>query len=162
MKIIYSIVILSFLAIRTCFSQDVRIIDKPGLIEILNNPSDKLHIINFWASWCGPCITELPEFKRVLLESDSSKVDFLFISLDFPSEIDKKLKPFLQKNNFPFEFALMNDTDYNSWIDIVDPGWQGNIPATLFYNNARSIHYFIPGPVDKEILIQTINSHLEN
>jgi thiol-disulfide isomerase/thioredoxin len=117
-------------------------------------------VINFWATWCGPCIKELPDFQKTVNETDGSKVEFLFISLDFPSDAEKKLMPFLKKNNYTFNVCLMTETDYNSWIDEVDPSWQGNIPATLFFNRARKIHHFVAESIDKPQLEKTIQSNL--
>lgn len=162
MKALLIITGISVALVNIIFAQEVRNVSKNELAGILNNPTDKLHVINFWASWCGPCVTELPEFQKTVFESDSSKIDFLFISLDFPSEVEKKLIPFLKKNNYTFNVALMTDIDYNSWIGMVDPDWQGNIPATLFFNNKHTIHYFISEPLDKSKLVHTINSLLIN
>ena len=157
----FLIIFLLFLSSASiCFSQGVQKISKTELVSILNNPSDKLHVINFWATWCAPCVSELPDFQIVVNEADGSKVEFLFISIDFPSDAEKKLASFLKKYNYTFKVCLMNETDYNSWIDEVDPGWQGNIPATLFFNRARKIHHFVAESIDKVQLSQTIQSLL--
>ena len=160
MKAILFIVLLVLSSAAIGFSQEVRKISKAELTDILNNPSDKLHVINFWATWCGPCIKELPDFQKTVNETDAAKVEFLFISLDFPSDAEKKLMPFLKKNNYTFNVCLMTETDYNSWIDEVDSSWQGNIPATLFFNRARKIHHFIAESIDKPQLEKTIQSLL--
>jgi len=160
MKAFLIIALLFLSSASSGFSQGVQKISKTELAGILNNPSDKLHVINFWATWCGPCVTELPDFQKVVNESIGSKVDFLFISLDFPSDAEKKLTPFLKKNNYTFKVCLMTETDYNSWIDEVDSSWQGNIPASLFFNRARKIHHFVAEPIDKVQLSKTIQSLL--
>lgn len=160
MKAFLIIVVLFFVSVTINFAQNIRKISKAELAGILKNPSDKLHVINFWATWCAPCVAELPAFQKTVNESDGSKVDFLFVSLDFPSDADKKLSPFLKKNNYTFNVVLMTETDYNSWIDDVDSAWQGNIPATLFFNHTRNIHHFIAEPLDKNKLLKTIHSFL--
>jgi thiol-disulfide isomerase/thioredoxin len=160
MKAFLIIVVLVLSSASISFSQGIRKISKSELTDILNNTSDKLHVINFWATWCGPCIKELPDFQKTVYETDGSKVEFLFISLDFPSDAEKKLMPFLKKNNYTFNVCLMTETDYNSWIDEVDPSWQGNIPATLFFNRARKIHHFVAESIDKPQLEKTIQSNL--
>jgi thiol-disulfide isomerase/thioredoxin len=160
MKTLIIIVTLFFGSAAISVSQGERKISKAELTSILKNPSDKLHVINFWATWCAPCVAELPEFQKTVNEADGSKVDFLFVSLDFPSDADRKLMPFLKKNNYTFNVVLMTETDYNSWIDDVDPGWQGNIPATLFFNHSRKIRHFIAEPIDKNMLTKTIHSLL--
>lgn len=160
MKLVLIVTALFLISGVDSFAQEFRKISKEELIQIMNDPSDKLHVINFWATWCAPCVKELPEFQKAVIDSDKNKVDFLFVSLDFPSEADKTLMSFLKKNNYAFNVALMTETDYNSWIDQVDPAWQGNIPATLFFNRARKIHHFVGEPMEKPQLIKTIHSLL--
>ncbi len=160
MKLVLIITALLLVSAGNSFAQQFRKISKAELVHILNDPSDKLHVVNFWATWCAPCVKELPGFQQVVKESDTSKVDFLFVSLDFPSDADKKLSAFLKKNNYTFRVALMTDSDYDSWIDEVDPGWQGGIPATLFFNRDRKLHQFISEPMDKNKLEKTIRTLL--
>jgi len=162
MKAFIVVSVIIFSCVNLSVAQEIQKISKADLVKILNDPSDKLHVLNFWATWCAPCVKELPDFQQKVNESDKSKVDFLFISLDFPSDGLKKLTPFMKKNNYTFKVLLMTETDANSWIDLVDPSWQGNIPATLFYNNARKVHHFISESIDKSILDKTINSLLNN
>ena len=162
MKITLFSVFFTIFFVNIVLSQEVRRIGKSELATILADPSDKLYVLNFWASWCGPCVNELPGFQEMVSLSDSSRVEFLFISLDFPSDADRVLLPFLKNNNYTFTALLMTDIDYNSWIDIVNPEWQGNIPATLFFNNFRGLNYFISKPLDKPELEKRINSFLLN
>lgn len=160
MKTIF-VLLLTFVMVNGSLAQGFKRISKAELKAILENPSDKLHVINFWATWCGPCVNELPDFQKVIQETDKSKVDFLFVSLDFPSDADKNLGTFLKKNNYLFDIALMTETDYNSWINLVDPDWQGDIPSTLFFNRARKIHQFNSGAMEKGQLDKTIQSILQ-
>jgi hypothetical protein len=102
----------------------------------------------------------LPHFEKISKEYDRNEVTFFLISLDFPSEIEGKLIPFLKKNKITHEVAVMTDTDYNLWIDTVDPGWQGNIPATLVINNAKKIRSFHPEELDEKQLRELINKSL--
>jgi len=67
------------------------------------------------------------------------KYKFIFVSLDFPKQIDKKLKPFLEKNPLPGDVIVLDDSDSNRWIPEVDPEWSGAIPATVIYNSNRKI-----------------------
>ncbi len=140
--------------------QNVAYIKVPELTKILNSPDNKLFVINFWATWCQPCIIELPHFEKVAKDYDPAKVKFILVSLDFPSQIKSRLIPFLKKNKVTLDVAVMTDVDYNSWIDLIDPLWQGNIPATLFLNNTTKKRYFHMGTVDEPGLKKYINSFL--
>jgi thiol-disulfide isomerase/thioredoxin len=140
--------------------QKIEYLKIPELEKILNNNDNKLYVINFWATWCAPCVSELPVFEKVTRDYDKKKVRFIFISLDFPSQIEKQLVPFLKKNKIDLEIAVMMETDANLWIDKVDPSWQGNIPSTLILNNPKKIRYFHPEAIDEQGLRKIINSYL--
>lgn len=140
--------------------QKIVYIKIPELEKILKDPSNKLIVLNFWATWCPPCVSEISNFENAAKDYDPAKVRFILISLDFPSQVDKQLLPFLKKNKITLDVAVMTDVDYNAWIDKVDPNWQGDIPATLLFNNSRKSRYFHSGEVTEPELKKYINSLL--
>jgi len=140
--------------------QKIEKIKIPELENILKNPDNKLFVVNFWATWCAPCVKELPYFEEVSKDYDPDRVQFILLSLDFPSQIEKQLIPFLKKNKITLNVSVMMDSDFNSWIDKVDSSWQGNIPATLIFNNNKDQRIFFPGELDKSGLRKMINSFL--
>ena len=140
--------------------QNIKYIEIPELETILNNPENKLFVVNFWATWCAPCVKEFPLFEKVSKDYSTSKVEFVMISLDFPSQVEKQLLPFLKKNKVSLKVVLMNDVDYNSWIDKVDKSWQGGIPATLVFNNFKKSRQFHTGEVNEEDLREMIKTNL--
>jgi thiol-disulfide isomerase/thioredoxin len=145
------------------FQVQGQIIEKiklPELEKILNSPEDRLFVVNFWATWCAPCVKELPHFEAVSREYNEADVRFLLVSLDFPSQIEKQLIPFLKKNKIALSVSVMIEPDYNSWIDKVDPAWQGDIPATLFFNNNKKQRNFHSGELDEPGLRKIITSFL--
>ena len=97
--------------------------------------NDTTYLVNFWASWCTPCVEELPAFERVGSEYINQKVKVLLVSLDFPGQIESRLVPFLENHEIRSEVLVLNDPNANMWIDKVDPSWTGAIPATLIYQN---------------------------
>lgn len=140
--------------------QKVEYIKIPDLEKILSSKDNKLFVLNFWATWCGPCVSEMPGFEKVSKDYNHDKVRFILVSLDFPSQIQEQLIPFLKKNNITIEVAVMTDLDYNKWIDKVDTRWQGDIPATLFFNNQRKTRYFHSGELAEADLRKYIDSFL--
>lgn len=140
-------------------AQKIEKIGIPELEKILASPEDVLHVVNLWATWCPPCVTELPYFEKLSKEYHDNEVKFLLISLDFPSQIESRLIPFLKTNNITADVRVMTNIDYNSWIEKVDSSWQGNIPVTLFFNNARKIKYFHPSEVTENELRDLIIKH---
>jgi thiol-disulfide isomerase/thioredoxin len=163
MKNYYVFIFVLFLFIfktETSAGQQLTQIRVPELEKILSAKEDKLFVINFWATWCPPCVRELPHFQKVAKEFHKDEVSFLLVSIDFPSQIETHLKPFLKKNNVTLDVALMMDTDQNEWIDKVDPSWQGNIPVTLMLNNVKETRKFHPCDLNETELRNMINSLL--
>lgn len=148
----FIIQVISLASIKETDAQSVSQIKIPDLEKMLGSSENSLLVINFWATWCPPCIKELPHFQKVSEELKSDKVKFIYVSLDFPSQIESQLIPFLQKNQFTSPVSVMMDIDYDKWISKVDQTWQGNIPATLFLNNARKIRKFHPGEMEENEL----------
>ena len=102
------------------------------------NPDEKV-IINFWSTWCKPCIEELPYFEQITTQHPDVKV--ILVSLDFKNQIEKKLIPFVEKNQLKSTVVALLDGKYNSWIDKVNPEWSGAIPGTLFLNGGKRAFY---------------------
>jgi thiol-disulfide isomerase/thioredoxin len=152
--------ILFSVTINSVAAQKIEYIKIPGLEKILKNPANKLFVLNFWATWCAPCVSEISGFEKAARDYDPGKVKFILVSLDFPSQIENQLIPFLKKNNITLNVDVMMDVDYNAWIDKVDPHWTGDIPATLFFNNARKSRYFHSGELTETELKKRINSLL--
>lgn len=100
---------------------------------MLRRQSDTLYVFNFWATWCKPCVEELPYFEQLTQDFAAEKVKVVLVSLDFPNQIESKLLPFVEKNKLQSEVVVLLDGRYNDWIDKVSPEWSGAIPATLIY-----------------------------
>lgn len=108
-------------------SQNIEIIKLSDLKAIIATPSDHVRIFNFWASWCGPCVKELPHFKEV---DGIKKAEVILVSLDFVQDKDKP-KALLTKKGIDLKSYLLNETDYDVVIPAVNPNWTGAIPASL-------------------------------
>lgn len=111
------------------------------LEPFLNKKDDKTYVVNFWATWCAPCVKELPYYEKIKSEYASKNVEVLLVSLDFPRQYDTKLKPFISQKNLKSKVVALNDTDTNRWIPLVSEEWTGAIPATLIYNKDKREFY---------------------
>ena len=111
------------------------------LEPFLNKKDDKTYVVNFWATWCAPCVKELPYYEKIKSEYASKNVEVLLVSLDFPRQYDTKLKPFMSQKNLKSKVVALNDTDTNRWIPLVSEEWTGAIPATLIYNKDKREFY---------------------
>jgi len=135
--------------------QNIVKIDKEQLLEVTRRDSDTTYVINFWATWCSPCVKEIGFFEELSLKSKEKKLEVILISLDFPDRAEKQLLPFLIERSITARVMLMTNLDYNSWIEQVDVSWSGAIPATLIYNRDKRI--FLEQELTREELNKYVN-----
>lgn len=117
------------------FKTELEVYNFNGLKKFLNKKDGKTYVINFWATWCKPCIKELPHFEKINTEYTDKDVVVILVSLDFPHLYEKKLKPFIIENKLKSKVVALDDTDMNTWIPKVNENWSGAIPATIIYRN---------------------------
>jgi len=112
-------------------------------------------VFNFWASWCGPCLRELPHFDAY---ADNENVKVYLVSLDFVKDLEK-VKKLAQDKGLKSEVIFLNETDYNSYMEKVSKEWTGAIPATLFVLGSGKTQFY-EKEFSKEELEKVINSYL--
>jgi thiol-disulfide isomerase/thioredoxin len=120
----------------------------------LKKSNDTTYVVNFWATWCAPCVAELPNFEKISSEYKDQKIKILLVSLDFKKQVETSLIPFMKKRNLQSQVVHLSDPDANAWIGKVDSAWSGAIPATIIYNKSRRKFYeqsFTYGQLQKEI-----------
>ena len=155
------IVLTNSLLILTVFlskAQSVEVIDTSQLFKIISQPSQKPKIISFWATWCKPCVQEMPYLEDMNL---SGKADVILISLDFLEDIDTKVAEFVSEHDLTSRVYLLDNIDYNSWIDKVDNSWSGAIPATLIIDSMSRKRKLIEGSIlngDLDMYINDFNN----
>jgi thiol-disulfide isomerase/thioredoxin len=133
----------------------LEVYDYEGLKPFLNRQDDKVHVVNFWATWCAPCVKEMPYFEQINTKYASNNVEVLFVSLDFPRQYDTQLKPFIKDKNIKSKVICLDDTDQNTWIPAIDATWSGAIPATLIYKGSKRQFYeqtFTYNQLETEVL----------
>ncbi len=134
--------------LRNSVGRDVKVVNLRQFRQMLQNPSDTLYIFNFWATWCKPCIEEMPHFdnlqKDVVLGKNLANYNMkvVFVSLDNPKLMEKKVLPFIKENRYISEVVLLDAGEPDVWINEVSKDWTGSIPATLFLNNADGLKLF--------------------
>ncbi len=105
----------------------------------LPKEENKTYVVNFWATWCAPCVEELPIFTE--LDSKNENIEVILVSLDLPKLKDSQLIPFIKKNKISSQVILLDDPYSNVWIPKVNKDWDGAIPATLVYNTKNRKFY---------------------
>ncbi|HKB42816.1 MAG TPA: redoxin family protein [Chitinophagaceae bacterium] len=134
---------------------DVETIDEDGIRDLLKNNSDKLRLINIWATWCGPCVTEFPDFITMNRMYRRRDFEFISISADDPAKKEKVLK-FLKNNQASNKNYLFNIDDKYKLIEAVDPKWQGALPYTVLVEPGGKIVYGKQGPINVAEMKKTI------
>ena len=137
----------------------VEIVDFEGFYSKIDLSTNNTYVINFWATWCSPCVKELPYFEQINMEYAENNVKVILVSLDFPSQIESKLKPYIKTNNINSRVILLDDSKINTWVPKVSDKWDGGIPATLIVN--KNNYNFYPQPFEKDELIAELNKLLE-
>ncbi len=126
-----------------------------GLKTLLKNESDKLRLINVWATWCGPCVTEFPEFITINRMYRGRDFEFVSISADKPEKKEKALA-FLKKSQASNQNYIFESGDIYKMIELIDPNWQGALPYTLLIEPGGKIVYARQGTIDPQQLKRTI------
>lgn len=115
--------------------------DFKSLEYFLNKKNDTTYVVNFWATWCAPCVAELPYFEKLNETYKGQKVKVLLVSLDMRKKIESNLIPFIKRKNLKSEVLFLDDPNANDWIGKVDTGWSGAIPATVIFNKTERKFY---------------------
>ena len=128
---------------ETSTNNDVKleIHDFNGIEPYLNRTDDKIYVVNFWATWCAPCIKELPHFEALNANYKGENVEVILVSLDFPHQFETKLKPYIKEHDLKSKILVLDDVDMNTWIPKVDENWDGAIPVTIIYNKDKRKFY---------------------
>lgn len=114
------------------YSQNVKLLNIDQLNERIKQGKDSTYVVNFWATWCAPCIKELPHFEKLGAEYKKDKLVVLLVSVDFKSKLNSNVIPFVKRKNLKSEVFLLNESNPQEYIDRIDKSWSGSIPATLF------------------------------
>jgi thiol-disulfide isomerase/thioredoxin len=132
-----------------------------ALEKLLHSNTDTTYIVNFWATWCGPCVEELPYFEQLNRSFASQKIRIVLVSMDFVQEKDRRVVPFVERMKLQNTVWLLNEPDANSWIDRVDPSWTGALPATLLLNAKLKKRAFYEKSLNYENLAHALGYFVE-
>lgn len=102
--------------------------------------NDSLYIVNFWATWCKPCVGEMPYFEEANTKFGVQKAKVVFVSLNSAKE-EAAVEKFVAAKNVQSEVLLLNAGNPNVWIDKIEPEWSGSIPATIMYKGGKKVFF---------------------
>jgi thiol-disulfide isomerase/thioredoxin len=112
---------------------ETRIIEQPEVERLLKTHGSELLVVNFWATFCVPCIEELPDFVKASAEYKEADVRFVGFSVDLKKDVEAKVVPFLKKRGIPYANVVL-DVDPEKMISVFSKDWGGEIPVTFIFN----------------------------
>lgn len=137
-------------------NREVASFDYEHLEPLFEQNDGTTYVINFWATWCLPCVKELPFFEKLNETYKNKNVKVILVSLDFPKKIESQLLPFLERKKVQSTVYVLDDPDANSWIEKVNKDWSGAIPATVIYKGKNKKFFeqsFTYEELEKELLL---------
>ena len=143
------IIFFSILIATNVFSQnEIKVVKIEELKKVYVKPNDTTYIINFFATWCGPCMMEMPILNKFYAEHQNTNMQLIFVSLDNAGTL-KKLPTKLKKIGVQAPVYLLNESNDFSWLPYIDKRWQGSIPATMIINSKKNVKAFFETPMEK-------------
>ncbi len=125
-----------------CQENELTRLDK--LQQLIQNEKELVQVINFWATWCAPCLKELPLFEKVHLNRKDVYVRLVSMDMDLDPD-PEKVRKFVVRKKIQSEVLILNEKNPNQWIDKLDKNWSGALPATLVVNNKTGKRKFVEG-----------------
>ena len=148
-----NIPLIAFLVLLTssAFSQNIRKVKITEVEEYIKN-SDHPLVVNCWATWCAPCIEEIPYFMQTVKKYSDQKVELLLVSLDFTTSYPTRIQELVKKKKFEATFFWLNETNADYFCPKIDPKWDGTLPSTLFVNNNTGYRQFFGRPMTDRLV----------
>jgi thiol-disulfide isomerase/thioredoxin len=115
----------------------IEVVNFEELEALLDQQSEEVLLVNFWATWCKPCVEELPYFEELHDSLAGENLKVILVSLDFPDKLDTQVIPFVKEKGLQPQVIMLDDPHENDWIPKVDSTWSGAIPATLFLSEGK-------------------------
>ena len=120
------------------------------VVKSFSATNDTTYVVNFWATFCKPCIAEIPDFIRLVEKYKKQKVKLLLVSLDLPGYYPAKIADFAKKNKYKTNIVWLNETDADRFCPMIDAKWSGAIPATIIVNNKTGYRKFVEDEISPE------------
>ena len=137
-------------------AQNIKKVKIKDVIKMADTSSIPL-VVNFFATWCRPCVQELPWFENLVPNYNKKKVKLLLVSLDYAEDYPKGIEGFARKNNINSEIVWLDETDPNYFCPRIDKRWEGTIPVSLFINNKSHYRVFFDQQLPEKKLKQVLD-----
>lgn len=137
-----TLLLLALLFCSAAHAQKAEIIKLGQLQELINSKTDNIKIINFWATWCAPCVKELPLFEKLGQERTDVKITLVSMDIDLDPNPEKIYK-FVERKKIQSQVLILDEKDPNSWIEKIEKNWSGALPATIVINGKTGQRKFV-------------------
>lgn len=136
------LVVLLLLVAFTGHAQKAEVVKLDQLQSLITSKGDHIKVINFWATWCAPCIKELPLFEK--LGQDREDVEITLVSMDLDLDPNpEKVHKFVARKKLQSRVLILDAKDANTYIDDIEKGWSGALPATIIINSKTGQRKFV-------------------
>ena len=139
---VFTFLLLFFIPSFSCKAQQAELIKLSQLQTLIEEKSDQIKVINFWATWCAPCVKELPLFESLNQDRKDAKVTLVSMDIDLDPNPEKVYK-FVARKKIKSHVVILDERDPNSWINKIDKSWSGALPSTLFINTVTGKRKFV-------------------
>ena len=141
-------------------AQSIKKVDALWIEQMKHNKSDTIYIINFWATWCKPCVAELPIFDTLTDLYKSKKVKIILVSNDMKREVDTRIPEFIRERKVTSAVYWMSELNADKWINPINKDWSGAIPATWIVCPKKKLNYFKEGEITQQEIKSIITKHI--
>lgn len=131
-----------FVAAHFASGQNAQLVKLENLQAEIAKPSDQILVYNFWATWCAPCVKELPLFEKLNQDDKNVRVTLVSMDIDLDPNPEKVYK-FIDRKKIQSRVLILDAVDPNSWINKIDKNWSGALPATLIINTKTGVRRFV-------------------
>ena len=129
-------------ALAATAQEQAKMVKLPELQELITSTGDNIKVINFWATWCAPCVKEMPLFEKLGQERKDVKVTLVSLDLDLDPD-PAKVHKFVARKKLQSQVLILDEKDPNSYIEQIEKTWSGALPATIIINSKTGQRKFV-------------------
>jgi thiol-disulfide isomerase/thioredoxin len=123
-------------------TSEAKLVKLAELQKVMSDPSSQVKVINFWATWCAPCVKELPLFERINQQRKDVAVTLVSMDMDLDPN-PAKVHKFVARKKLASSVLILDETNPNSYIDKIEKDWSGALPATIVINTMTGKRVFV-------------------
>lgn len=133
-------------------AQSIQTVQVDWIDSLRASKSDTLYVVNFWATWCKPCVEELPHFEALANSLKGKKFKMYLVTTDMRKDIATRVTDFIKSKGLTQQVIFINEVNADKWINKVSEEWTGAIPATWFLKGNIGYEKFHEGELSQEEL----------